>query len=223
MWCLGTIDAEFLYRMEDVLDLYARAHDPAEPVVSLDETSTQLIAETRTPLPARPGEPERYDYEYQRNGTAQLFMLVEPKGGWRHVAVTEHRTKQDFARQLCALACEHYPAARTIHLVLDNLNTHTLSSLYETVPAAEARAIARRFTLHPTPVHASWLNMAEIEFSLLAQQCLGRRLPDRATLEREIAAWEASRNAQRATIDWSFTIDAAREKLARHYPSPSEC
>jgi hypothetical protein len=223
MWCLGAVDAEFLCRMEDVLDLYAREHDPSEPVVCLDETSTQLVAETRTPLPARPGEPARFDYEYARRGTATLFMLAEPKGGWRHVQVTDRRTKRDFARQLRALACEHYPDARTIHLVLDNLNTHRLSSLYEAFPAAEARAIARRFALHPTPVHASWLNMAEIEFALLAQQCLRRRLGDRATLEREVAAWEAGRNAKRATIDWSFTIDAAREKLARHYPSSSVC
>jgi len=223
MWCIPTVDAEFLYRMEDVLDTYARAYDPAEPVVCLDETSIQLIAETRTPLPVRLGEPERYDYEYQRNGTANLFMLVAPKGGWRHVTVTDHRTKQDFAQQLRALAREHFPEARTIHLVLDNLNTHALSSLYMTFPAADARAIARRFTLHPTPVHASWLDMAEIELSLLSQQCLNRRIGDRVTLEHEIGAWETSRNAKQAVIDWSFTIDKAREKLARHYLSPSPC
>lgn len=223
MWCIPSIDAEFLYRMEDVLETYARAYDPAEPVVCLDETSLQLIAETRTPLPVRPGEPERYDCEYVRHGTANLFMLVEPKGGWRHVAVTDRRTKEDFAQQLRALAVDHFPDARTIHLVLDNLNTHRLSSLYQTFPADEARAIARRFTLHPTPVHASWLDMAEIELSILSQQCLQRRIGDRVTLEREITAWEGSRNAKRATIDWSFTIDAAREKLARHYLSPSSC
>jgi hypothetical protein len=207
--------------MEDLLDLYAQTHDPQEPVVCLDETSKQLVAETRIPLPAGPGQPARYDYEYARRGTANLFMLVEPRAGWRHVAVTQQRTKQDFAHQLRALATAHYPDARRIHLVLDNLNTHGLASLYETFPAAEARAIARRFTLHPTPVHASWLNMAEIEFSLLSRQCLDRRIGDRITLEAEIAAWETSRNAKRATIDWSFTVDAARDKLARHYPSPS--
>ena len=223
MWCIPTVDAEFLYRMEEVLDTYTRPYDPTEPVVCLDETSVQLIAETRTPLPVQPGEPARCDYEYQRNGTANVFMLVEPKGGWRHVTVTDRRTKQDFAQQLRALATEHYPDARTIHLVLDNLNTHTLSSLYEAFPAPEARAIARRFALHATPVHASWLDMAEIELSLLSQQCLGRRLGDRATLEREIMAWETDRNRKRATIEWSFTLDRAREKLARHYLSPSAC
>jgi hypothetical protein len=223
MWCIPTIDAEFLYRMEDVLEVYARPHDPDEPVVCLDETSIQLIAETRTPLPARPGEPERYDYEYRRNGTANLFMLVEPRGGWRHVAVTDHRTKHDFARQLQALATEYYPSARTIHLVLDNLNTHTLAALYEVYPATEARDIVRRFVLHPTPVHASWLDMAEIELSLLSRQCLHRRIGDRAMLEHAVSAWETARNAQHATIDWSFTIDKARDKLARHYLSPSAC
>lgn len=192
-------------------------------VVCLDETSLQLIAETRTPMPVRPGEPERYDCEYERHGTANLFMLVEPKGGWRHVAVTDHRTRQDFAQQLRALATEYFPTARTIYLVLDNLNTHRLSSLYQAFPAAEARTLARRFTLHPTPVHASWLDMAEIELSILSQQCTNRRIGDRPSLEREIEAWESSRNAKHATIDWSFTIDAAREKLARHYLSASPC
>jgi hypothetical protein len=223
MWCLPAVDAEFLCRMEDVLDLYARPYDPAEPVVCLDETSLQLIAETRPLLPARPGEPERFDYEYERKGTANLFMLVAPRAGWRHVAVTDRRTKADFAAQLRALATTHFPDARTIHLVRDNLNTHTLAALYEALTAPEARAIVRRFTVHATPVHASWLNMAEIELSILTNQCLRRRIADRASLEQEIAAWEEDRNAKRATIDWSFTVDKARAKMAHHYPSPSLC
>jgi DDE superfamily endonuclease len=205
--------------MEDVLDLYAEPHDPKRPWVCFDETSKQLVAETRTPLPMEPGQPERFDYEYERNGTANLFLLCQPLAGWRHVAVTDRRTKHDFAEQMQALVDVHFPDAETIRVVLDNLNTHTPAALYEAFPAAEARRIAKKLEFHYTPVHGSWLNMAELEFSMLARQCLGRRIPDRATLETEVATWQAARNEQRATIRWQFTVEDARSKLHRLYPS----
>jgi transposase len=205
--------------MEDVLDWYARPYDPAEPLVCFDETSTQLIAETRVPLPPGSGCPERVDYEYERNGTANLFLVVEPLRGWRHVDVTDRRTKQDFALQMRELVDRHYPDATTVHVVLDNLNTHTPAALYEAFPPAEAKRLADRLAFHYTPKHGSWLNMAEIEFSVLARHCLKRRLGDRATLATEVATWEAARNEQRATITWQFTVDAARSKLHRLYPS----
>jgi hypothetical protein len=205
--------------MEDVLDLYAEPHDPKRPWVCFDETSKQLVAETRTPLPMEPGQPERFDYEYERNGTANLFLLCQPLAGWRHVAVTDRRTKHDFAEQMQALVDVHFPDAEEIRVVLDNLNTHTPAALYEAFPAAEARRIAKKLEFHYTPVHGSWLNMAELEFSMLARQCLGRRIPDRATLETEVATWQAARNEQRATIRWQFTVEDARSKLHRLYPS----
>jgi DDE superfamily endonuclease len=205
--------------MEDVLDLYAEPHDPKRPWVCFDETSKQLVAETRTPLPMEPGQPERFDYEYERNGTANLFLLCQPLAGWRHVAVTDRRTKHDFAEQMQALVDVHFPDAEKIRVVLDNLNTHTPAALYEAFPAAEARRIAKKLEFHYTPVHGSWLNMAELEFSMLARQCLGRRIPDRATLETEVATWQAARNEQRATIRWQFTVEDARSKLHRLYPS----
>jgi DDE superfamily endonuclease len=216
---IPTVGAEFVCRMEDVLDLYAEPHDPARPVVCFDETSKQLIAETRVPLPMEPGKPERVDYEYERNGTANLFLVTQPLGAWRHVDVTDRRTKHDFARQMRDLVDRHFPAATTIRVVLDNLNTHTPAALYEAFPPAEARRILRKLDFHYTPVHGSWLNMAELEFSMLARQCLGRRIGDRDTLATEIAAWEAARNEQRATISWQFTVDDARRKLHRLYPS----
>jgi len=205
--------------MEDVLDLYAEPYDPKRPQVGFDETSKQLVAETRTPLPMQPGLPKRCDYEYERNGTANLFLLCQPLGGWRHVEVTDRRTKHDFALQMRALVDRHFPDAELIRVVLDNLNTHTPAALYEAFAPAEARRILKKLEFHYTPLHGSWLNMAELEFSMLSRQCLGRRIPDRATLETEVAAWEAARNEQRATIHWQFTVEDARVKLHRLYPS----
>jgi hypothetical protein len=205
--------------MEALLDLYAEPHDPARPVVGFDETTKQLVAQTRLPLPMEPGRPERCDYEYERRGTANLFLLCQPLAGWRHVAVTDRRTKHDFAQQMRALVDRHFPDAELIRVVLDNLNTHTPAALYEAFPPAEARRLLRKLEFHYTPVHGSWLNMAELEFSMLARQCLGRRIADRDTLATEVAAWEAARNEQRATINWSFTVDQARTKLHRLYPS----
>jgi hypothetical protein len=205
--------------MEDLLDLYAEPLDPARPVVGFDESSKQLVAETRLPLPLEPGHPERFDTEYARNGTANLFLFVQPRGGWRHVVVTDRRTQDDFAQQMQALVDRHFPQATVIRVVLDNLNTHTPAALYATFPAVEARRILRKLEFHYTPVHGSWLNMAELEFSMLSRQCLGRRIPDRETLATEISAWETARNEQRATITWQFTVEDARRKLHRLYPS----
>ena len=207
--------------MEDILDLYAEPHDPARPVVCFDETSTQLLADVRPPLAARPGVPERQDYEYQRGGTRNLFLACEPLAGWRHVAVTERRTKMDFAWQMRWLVDEAYPESRKVRVVLDNLNTHRKASLYEAFPAGEARRIARKLEFHHTPKHGSWLNMAEIEFSIISRRCLGQRLPDEPTLCREIHALERERNEARAVINWRFTTQDARRKLHRLYPSIS--
>jgi hypothetical protein len=205
--------------MEDLLDLYAEPYDPKRPVVGFDETSKQLVAETRLPLPMAPGQPERCDYEYARNGTANLFLCCQPLGGWRHVEVTDRRTKHDFALQMRDLVDRHFPDAELIRVVLDNLNTHTPAALYEAFPPAEARRLLKQLEFHYTPVHGSWLNMAELEFSMLSRQCLGRRIPDRATLATEVAAWETIRNEQQATIRWQFTVEDARIKLHRLYPS----
>jgi hypothetical protein len=205
--------------MEDVLDLYAEPPDPARPRVCFDELPYQLVSETRRPLPAGPGRVERIDYEYKREGTANLFMLARPEAGWRHVEVTARRTARDFAEQLRALVDVHFPEATLIRVVLDNLNTHTLARLYEAFPPAEARRIARKLEFHPTPKHGSWLNMAEIELGVLAGECLDRRIGDTATLRREVAAWEEPRNEAHATIDWRFTTEHARVKLHRLYPS----
>lgn len=216
---IPAVGAEFVCRMEDVLDLYAEPYDATRPVVCFDETSKQLIAETRTPLPMEPGKPERVDYEYERKGTANLFLVTEPLSGWRHVDVTDRRTKPDFAQQMRELVDQHFPDANRIRVVLDNLNTHTAAALYEAFPPAEARRILRKLEFHYTPLHGSWLNMAELEFSMLARQCLDRRIGDRDTLVSEIMAWETARNQQRATIHWQFTVDDARRKLHRLYPS----
>ncbi len=205
--------------MEDVLDLYEEPYDPKRPVVSFDETSKQLIADTRPSLPTSPGYPERYDYEYKRNGTRNLFMFFEPLRGWRHVEVTERRTMVDFAYQMKWLVDEIYPEAVAIRVVLDNLNTHKIASLYEAFEAAEARRIARRLEFHYTPKHGSWLNMAEMEFSVLSRQCLNRRIPDEIILKREIAALESERNTVHARVNWQFTSRDARIKLRRIYPS----
>ena len=216
---IPAVGADFVWRMEDLLDLYAEPYDPARPVVCFDETSKQLVAETRLPLPMAPGMPERVDYEYERKGTANLFLVTQPLGAWRHVDITDRRTKHDFAHQMRELVDRHFPDADRIRVVLDNLNTHTPAALYETFAPAEARRVLRTLEFHYTPVHGSWLNMAELEFSMLTRQCLGRRIGDRDTLAVEVAAWEAARNEQRATISWQFTVDDARRKLHRLYPS----
>lgn len=205
--------------MEDVLDLYAEPYDPKRPTVTFDETSKQLIGETRPPRPAQPGHAARYDYEYKRNGTRNIFLFCEPQAGWRHVAVTAQRTMEDFAHQMKWLVDERYPHAEVIRVVLDNLNTHKPGSLYETFPPAEAHRLRQKLEFHYTPKHGSWLNMAEIELSVFARQCLQRRIATEATRVQELAAVEASRNAARATIHWQFTTAAARVKLAHLYPS----
>jgi len=207
--------------MEDVLELYAEPYDPQRPVVCFDEVPVQLIGETRQPLPAQPGQPERFDYEYRRNGTCNQFVWVEPLEGWRHVATTEHRTQDDFAQQLKWLVDEHHPEATLIRVVLDNLNTHRPASLYEAFAPAEARRILKRLEFHHTPKHGSWLNMAEIEISVFQRQCWDRRIGDQATLVHETRVLEDERNAARATIHWQFTTDQARVRLERLYPCNS--
>ena len=204
--------------MEDVLDLYAEPHDPARPVVCFDETSKQLVAETRLPLPMAPGTPARFDYEYERKGTANLFLATQPRGAWRHVDVTDRRTKHDFARQMRELVDRHCPDADRIRVVLDNLNTHTAGALYATFPPAEAFRIWQRFEVHYTPKHGSWLNMAEIELSVLQRQCLDRRIASRPALAEEVDAWVTDRNAAATPIRWSFTADDARSRLSQVYP-----
>ena len=204
--------------MEDVLEVYTRPHDPAQPLVCLDETSKQLVAETRTPMPMQPGQPARHDYEYERNGTANLFMLFAPLEGWRHVEVTERRTAIDYAKILKDLSDVHFPEARKITLVQDNLNTHSPASLYEAFSPAEARRLIERFEWHYTPKHGSWLNLAESELAVLATQCLARRIPDREMLAREVSAWTTRRNTHNARADWRFTTTDARIKLKSLYP-----
>ena len=205
--------------MEDVLNLYIQPRDPRRPLVCLDETSKQLIGETRHALPAQPGQPERYDYEYQRNGVCNLFMVFAPLEGWRHVKVTDRRTKVDWAHCMRDLVDVHFPDALLIRVVQDNLNTHDPSALYAVFEPAEARRILDRLEFHYTPKHGSWLNMAEIELSVLDRQCLDRRIPDKATLVAQTLAWELPRNADGATVDWRFTTDDARIKLKKLYPS----
>ena len=204
--------------MEDVLEVYQRPHDPACPVVCVDETSKQLIAETRVPIPAKPGHPARHDYEYQRNGTANLFMMFAPLEGWRHVKVTERHTAVDYAQVLKELSDTYFPDASKIILVQDNLNTHKPASLYEAFPAAEARRLVERFEWHYTPKHGSWLDMAESELSVLSSQCLDRRIPDKQTLIEEVDAWQNRRNKNHAKADWQFTTADARVKLKRLQP-----
>ena len=205
--------------MEDVLEVYHRLHDPACPLVCLDESSKQLVAETRLPIPAKPGQPERYDYEYERNGTANLFMMFAPLEGWRDVKVTDRHTAVDYAHVLKELSDIHFPAAQKIILVQDNLNTHKPASLYEAFPAPEARRLVERFEWHYTPKHGSWLNLAESELSVLSGQCLDERIPDKQTLVDEVAAWQARRNKDHVKAKWRFTTEQARVKLHRLYPS----
>jgi hypothetical protein len=219
-WCIPPeASGEFVYHMEDVLAVYHRPYDPRYPQVCMDELLKQLVGETRVPMAAKPGHVQRYDYEYERLGTTNLFLFVEPLRGWRHVQVTARRTKHDWAHAIRELVDIHYPDAEKIVLVMDNLNTHGLGSLYEAFPATEANRIANRLEVHPTPKHGSWLNMAEIELSVLSRQCLNRRIPTAAEVMREAAAWETKRNARGSTINWRFTTADARIKLTRLYPS----
>ena len=207
--------------MEEVLSLYAEPYDAKRPKVNFDETSRQLVADRHPPLAARKGRPRREDYEYERQGTRNLFIICEPQAGWRHVEVTERRTKLDFARQMKWLVDERYPQAAVIRITLDNLNTHGPGSLYDAFEPAEARRLVEKLEFHYTPKHGSWLNMAEIELSILQRQCLKRRIANEDLLKQEVAAWEQQRNAAQDTIDWRFTITDAREKLKRLYPAPS--
>jgi len=223
MWCIPHVDGTYVARMENVLDLYAEAADPSYPVICFDESPTQLIGEVREPIPAKPGQPERYDCEYRRNGTANLFVFLDAHRPWRHVKVTEHRTARDFAICMRDLADIHYPNAELIRVVMDNLSTHNPGALYETFPAPEAHRILQRLEFHYTPKHASWLNMVEIEIGVLRCQCLDRRIGERDVLINEIDAWQRQRNTSGARIKWKFTTQKARDKLARAYPdTPKE-
>jgi len=204
--------------MEDVLEVYAEADDPKRPRVNFDECSVELHKDVRPPEPVGPGRPARVDYEYERNGTANLFIVVDPHAGRRYVTVTDRRTKADFARQMKVLCDDLYPDADRVRVVLDNLNTHTAGALYETFEPAEARRLAAKLEFHYTPRHASWLNMAELELSVLARQCLSRRIPDAATLAAEVRAWQDARNRDRVRIEWCFKVADARKKMARVYP-----
>jgi len=212
-------DAEFVAAMEDVLEVYHRPYDEKRPMICLDEASKQLVGEVAEPIPATPGRPERIDYEYVRNGTANLFMASEPLLGWRAVRVTDRRTAVDFAEFVAWLVEEVHEEAEKVILVMDNLNTHKIASLYEAFPPERARRIAERLEIHHTPKHGSWLNMAEIELSVLAGQCLDRRIGSREELEREVAAWEEDRNEPMVGVNWRFTTADARIKLRHLYPA----
>jgi transposase len=219
MWCIPPkYDAEFVCAMENVLAVYKRPYDPDHPVVCLDENSKQLVGEIAPPIPAAPGRVECRDYEYVRNGTANLFMLVEPLRGWRNVNVTSRRTKLDFAGQMKELVDVHYPQAKKITLVMDNLNTHRMSCLYEAFAPEEARRIIEKIEVVHTPKHGSWLNMAECELSVLEKQCLGERLGDETTLRQHVTIWNTDRNNRSKKIDWQFGTANARIKLRRLYP-----
>ena len=211
-------NANFVACMEDVLDVYQLPHDPEVPVVCMDETNKQLVAETSVPIPAAPGSVARVDYEYKRNGTANIFMFSEPLAGWRRVSVTDQRTKVDWALAVRELLDTHYAEARLVRLVMDNLNTHNIGSLYEAFEPEEARRLAKRLDIHYTPKHGSWLNIAECELSVLARQCLNRRIPTKDDLEREVRAWQEERNASTVGVVWQFTTEDARVKLRRLYP-----
>ena len=217
MWCIGAITTEYRARMYDLLELYARPYDPAEPVVCVDEKSKQLLKQTRAPIAPAPGQAAKEDYEYKRAGTRNLFMAVEPRAGHREVEVTNRRTKADFVAFVRFLASDVYAQARKIHLVMDNLNTHFRTSFEEIMGAEAAATFLSRLEFHYTPKHASWLNMAEIEIGILDRQCTGRRIGDEARLCGEVLAWEQRRNQERCRIDWKFTRQDADRKLARHY------
>ena len=212
-------NAAFVAAMEDVIEVYHRPRDPERPMVCVDETSKQLIVETRTPIPVKPGRPTRVDYEYERNGTANLFMMFAPLEGWREVKVTDQRAAVDYAQMLKELSDTHFPKARKIVLVQDNLSTHKPASLYEAFPAHEARRLVERFEWHYTPKHGSWLDMAESELSVLSCQCLSRRIANKDTLTKQVDAWQRDRNKKHAKADWQFTTTDARIKLKRLYPT----
>ncbi len=219
MWCIPPgQSAEFVCAMETVLNVYRRPYDSDYPLVCMDETSKQLVAETRTPLPPKPGQAERYDYEYERHGTSNIFLFTEPLGGWRRVAVTDRRTKVDWALQVRELLDVDYPEAKRVTLVSDNLNTHTCASLYEAFEPTEARRLMARLEMVHTPKHGSWLNIAEIELNVLSRQCFCQVIGDEGTLTREVAAWQADRNISQSGVDWQFTTADARIKLKRLYP-----
>ncbi len=217
-WCIPEANAAFVWHMEDVLDVYHRPYDPLHPMVCLDETSRQLLAEVRGPLPVAPGRPARHDPEYARKGVLNVFLVSEPLQGWRQVRLSDQRTRIDWAHCVKELVDVHSPTAERLVLVMDQLNTHSPASLYAAFPPAEATRLADKLEIHHTPKHGSWLNMAEIELSVLARQCLNRRLGDRARMEREVAAWVAARNEAVTPIDWQFTTADARIKLKRLYP-----
>jgi transposase len=218
MWCIPQVDGEFVARMEDVLDLYAEEPDAKRPVICFDESPIQLIGEVRQPIPAKPGQLERYDCEYKRNGTANLFVFLDVHRPWRKVKVTDCRAAVDFAACMQELTDVHYPKAERIRVVLDNLSIHSAGALYQAFPPAEARRLLRRLEFHYVPKHASWLNMVEIEIGVLRSQCLDRRIADRQQLVSEIEAWEHQRNAAAARIKWMFTTEKARAKMGRAYP-----
>ena len=220
MWCIPHVDGEYVARMEDVLDLYAEAPDPKRPVVCFDESPTQLIGEVRQPIPAAPRQIERYDCEYRRNGTVNLFVFLDVHRPWRKIKVTDNRTAVDFAACMRELTDVHFPKADRIRVVLDNLSTHSAGALYRAFPASEARRVLRRLEFHYVPKHASWLNMVEIEIGVLRSQCLDRRISKRDRLVSEIAAWERQRNAAGASIKWMFTTEKARTKMGSSYPEP---
>jgi hypothetical protein len=218
-WCIPKIDAAYVWRMEEILELYGDPLDMSRPVICFDETPYQLIAESRPSIAMKTGQLVKRDYEYVRKGTANLFMFVQPLDGWRHVKVTEHRTKNDFAECMIDLATIHFPKAEKIRIVVDNLNTHSPATLYEYLPAFEARDIVKRLDFQYTPKHASWLNMAEIEISVLNKECLNNRyLPTIELLKDEVLAWEQHRNLRRAKVDWMFAVEDARKKMGHLYP-----
>jgi hypothetical protein len=219
MWCIGELTAEYRRRMYDVLELYARPYDAREPVICLDEKSKQLLRETRRPLPAKPATVRKEDYEYERAGTCNIFVAVEPRGQRRITQVTDRRTKVDFVSFVCRMLRNGYSGARKVHLVLDNLNTHLRESFDEVLGVKTAATLLRRIQFHYTPKHASWLNMAEIEIGVLQRQCLARCAAGQATLAAEVAAWQRRRNADRCGIEWTFTRRDADRKLSRHYVS----
>ena len=217
-WCIGKIDGEYLARMEDVLDLYEEPYDPKKPVICVDERPCQLIGDVVAPIPMKPGSPKKVDYQYERKGTCNIFIAFEPLTGWRYIEVREHRTKMDYAEFMDKVS-EHYPDVEVMRVVQDNLNTHTPGSFYERFDAQKAWCLKNRFEFHPTPKKGSWLNMVEIELSVLSKQCLDRRIGDMETLCREAKAWEEDRNRRKAKVNWRFTTNDARVKLERHYPA----
>lgn len=215
-WCIGTIDSEFIWRMENILDLYDQPYDTKHPVICFDERPCQLIDDVLTPIPMKPGKPKKEGYEYHRNGTCCILIAFEPHTGKRMIRVLEHRTKVDYANYMKELI-QYYPSAESIELVQDNLNTHTAGSFYKAFPPQVAFELAKKFKCHYTPLKGSWLNMVEIELSALSRQCLNRRIGDIKTLAKEVRAWERERNRTKATVHWEFTKDDARDKFHRHY------